>query len=133
VAQFIGSPPLNLFRVSLRKDDGISVKTKDLDFNVPSSLYAKLKGYNKKEILFGVRPTDLFTGDDGGRVKLMESKVDFTEKLGTDTYLYFTVNEIRSVARIAGNVNIDKNSSVSLFADENKIFFFDSESGASLV
>ncbi len=87
VAEFIGSPAMNLFSLPVT-DDAVVLG----DCVIP---VARETACCASEVVLGVRPEHLRISDRG-----WEIEVDFVEELGADTYLYGrTINRDNAIAR----------------------------------
>ena len=124
VAQFIGSPAMNIVPVKISETgDNTRVSLPGgSTVSVPIATPASEKG---KAASFGVRPEDLTltTGDD----YLFEGTVDIVEALGEVTLLYLEdlTDGEPLIAKLPGIVDIRKGQKVRLAADGSKLHLFD--------
>ncbi|EUJ42084.1 ABC transporter ATP-binding protein [Brochothrix campestris] len=129
VAGFIGSPAMNFFTVTLR--DGMITNDVDLSFILPEGRYKVLKarGYEGKQIIFGIRPEDLQTEqivlDSSSSVINVEVVV--SELLGAETMLYSKLNNVEFIAKVPARDECKPGDIISLAFNLNKAHFFDSE------
>ena len=112
VAGFIGSPPMNFFKGRLQKAAGAGellefIETNDKAAPVRVTLDAKLsaKGaaYVGKDIVFGIRPEDVqdtLTVGAPNPAHTVEVKVEVSEPMGAETYLYLTTGATNFIARV---------------------------------
>jgi multiple sugar transport system ATP-binding protein len=112
VAGFIGSPPMNFFKGRLQKAVGSSdllefVETNDKAAPVRVTLDARLsaKGaaYAGKEVVFGIRPEDVqdtVTVAQPSPAHTIEVKVEVSEPMGAETYLYLSTGVTSFIARV---------------------------------
>jgi multiple sugar transport system ATP-binding protein len=98
VAEFIGSPAMNLIGVDLAlSNDNVVAKFGDNALEVDERVLLKRPGlvaFEGKRIILGVRPEDLedaaFSGEaPAGR--LLSAQVDIREDMGSEVYLHFGV------------------------------------------
>lgn len=97
VAGFVGSPPMNLAEATVEDAvDGIFVRFGGHRLRVDGNGAGAghLLDYAWRQVVVGVRPEDLIDPRDlnapaAGRMRLI---VNRREKIGPDTYLYFTVD-----------------------------------------
>jgi multiple sugar transport system ATP-binding protein len=96
VAQFVGSPPMNLVTAGISSDDqGLLVKVGDSTLRIPDVVLntrPALKSYVGRKVVLGVRSEDmedatLARGESAERIK---SKVTLTEALGSELVVHFT-------------------------------------------
>jgi multiple sugar transport system ATP-binding protein len=92
VAEFIGSPAMNLIRAGL---SGGTVRFADHELSVPESVLAArpgLKGYDGKQVVLGIRPEDL---EDASLARNGSStfavEVDIREDMGSEVFAHFAV------------------------------------------
>jgi len=111
VAGFIGSPPMNLFKGTLQKAAAGSllefVETNDkaapLRVTLAAALSAKGAAYVGKPIIFGIRPEDV--QDTAGLTAsnpahTVDVKVEVSEPMGAETYLYLSTGVTSFIARV---------------------------------
>jgi multiple sugar transport system ATP-binding protein len=137
VAEFIGSPAMNLVGVDLaRSNGGVVAKFGDDTLVVDEQVLARrpsLKGFDGRRLILGVRPEDLedaafSTGAASGH--RLSAKVDIREDMGSEVFIHFGVagkavrgadvkaavgEEVAEVAEAKGNVwvaRVDRDTSV---------------------
>ncbi len=123
VAQFIGSPAMNLFP-GVIVDTGEETTVKLHSGGVTKSSVSSTEDLLNREVNVGIRPEDLFTTDGGG---VYTGKVDITEALGEITLLYFekTASEKEGIiAKLNGIHSGLSGTNVSLSANPSKVLIF---------
>ncbi|MEQ8224838.1 MAG: sn-glycerol-3-phosphate ABC transporter ATP-binding protein UgpC, partial [Candidatus Eremiobacterota bacterium] len=61
VAGFIGSPSMNFFEVKIvGKEDNLFLEGDKLNLKIPSEFASQLKDWVDKEVVFGIRPEDIY-------------------------------------------------------------------------
>ena len=96
VAEFIGSPAMNLVRASLlREGSGVQVRFAGGVLAVPEATYAARPGltsYEGREVVIGIRPEDiedaLFARNGGDALPI---EVDIREDMGSEVFVHFSV------------------------------------------
>ena len=130
VAGFIGSPAMNFFKVTLQ--DGVISNGKGLALQLPLGKQKLLeeKGYNGKELIFGIRPEDI----KGSQIVLetypsssVKAEVVVSELLGAETMLYTKVDDTEFVSKVDARDFHNPGELVDLAFDLNKSHFFDAE------
>ena len=98
VAEFIGSPAMNLIGVDLRRSDGgYAAEFGDHSLTIGERVLSArpaLKDFEGKRLILGVRPEDIedagLAGDapEGGK---LSSVVDIREDMGSEVYAHFDI------------------------------------------
>ena len=126
VAQFIGSPAMNILPATVSEtgaQSSISLAN-DLNIHLPIALVPSLAG---KPVSFGVRPEDLTLCDEADC--LLKGEVAFVEALGEVTMLYVNVADQQDpfVAKLPGILEFNRGDKVAFKAEENTLHLFDDD------
>jgi multiple sugar transport system ATP-binding protein len=137
VAEFIGSPPINILKGTLHKAGaGLVFATGDLKLSVPEEWEKKLASYAEKPILFGIRPEDiydkLFISDTNPR-NIIKAVCEIVEPMGSETFVYMKRGTVNFIARVSGQVQVDTNTDIDMVFDVNRGHFFDADTEATIV
>jgi len=98
VAEFIGSPAMNLVAAELEEADGIHVRFGSQRLRVDPSLLERrpaLSRYQGRQIALGVRPEDLEDASllaDAPPDRRLAVTVDLREDMGSEVFLHFAVD-----------------------------------------
>ena len=126
VAQFIGSPNINLLSGQLERDgdayyvshDGARVEIKGTDFvseDVPG-----------QSVAFGARPQDLFEPADPDQHDLTFTRqVTLVEPLGTDAIVQIDTEHGEIRAMMTNYQNLDRGDQLTLTVDPDALYVFD--------
>jgi len=138
VAAFIGNPPMNFFEGTLLQDGGhLYFRSADPDpddapmfIKVPELLGRKLLSWIGKAVVLGLRPEDLadlttLSVSPDPQV-VFHAKLEVTEPLGAETYLYLTTGGHNFIARSQGQICERIGSPIALSANMNNAHFFES-------
>ncbi len=129
VAEFIGSPPMNIFGGKLeRNGSGLVFNAGDFQLNVPGRLDKTMERSVGKDITLGMRPEDITDEKHAGDfedIAEVQAKVEVIEPMGSEAYLYMTTGESDFVARVNGHVHLDTDQELSIKFDMAKCHFFD--------
>ena len=139
VANFIGSPPMNILNFN------ISQNTKDIclrsdSINIPvSKIYLPFLRNKSSDVILGIRPKDFVIDDksqkNGTDTLSFKGKLLFTELLGDEVIHEFRL-ENNSLIKVSSNLDSlhDKQNHVfNLVVKYKNIHFFDSKTGTRLV
>ena len=161
VAGFIGSPSMNFVYANV----GVNKNSIKLNFGNDQIDYKgdkleKLKTFENKEIVMGIRPEAFEDGNYANTSEYSESikvSVSLLEQLGSDSYIHFykdikpvqteAIEEIladegedisvlgdntKFIARINPNSTVVEGEEIELKIDPSKLHFFDPETGDAL-
>ena len=120
VAQFIGSPSMNVAQGTLRNG---AVETLGARWPVP----AGLGGSEGQAVNYGIRPTDLSLADSG-----IAAKVVVVEPTGAETELVLEVGGQQLVLVMHGRTSAQPDDVVHLAMQADKAHVFDATSGQRL-
>jgi multiple sugar transport system ATP-binding protein len=97
VAQFVGSPPMNLVTGHIAQGaDGLELKIGDTGLTIPESVVSSrpaLKSFVGKPVVVGVRSEDMEDANlarDADASRRIQGKVTLTEALGSENVVHFT-------------------------------------------
>ncbi|HKY56102.1 MAG TPA: sn-glycerol-3-phosphate ABC transporter ATP-binding protein UgpC [Anaerolineales bacterium] len=129
VAGFIGSPAMNFFPGKLRKDDGkLVVDAGDFVVAIPRSRAKPYEDHVDKDIIFGIRPENIHdaeyvpTNIDSEKVAV---KVDVTELMGNEIFLYLVSGKNTFVARVDPRSKLRVGEQATVAFDMDNIHVFD--------
>ena len=158
VAGFIGSPSMNFVYAKIKtENDVIELTFGDNQIRYKDQKKEKLKSFENKEIILGIRPEAFEDGYFANEADYSESikvKVSLLEQLGSDSYVHFykdikpvqteAIEEIladegedisvlgdstKFIARINPNSTVAEGEEIELKINPSKLHFFDPESG----
>jgi multiple sugar transport system ATP-binding protein len=138
VAGFIGSPPMNFIRGTVVKSqaDTYAFECEGFKFDVPPDIDHLLEEFVGKEVVFGIRPEDIWDVPSSGWIDhkfLLETKVDFRELMGSETFVYTKVGKISLVGRVGAIADPKPGSTFGLVFNLRKIHFFDPETQKAII
>jgi multiple sugar transport system ATP-binding protein len=118
VAEFIGSPSMNMIRGTAEKTHVLA--TGGVKLPLPKSHGAK----PGQQVVYGIRPEHLSLG------KGIAAKVSVTEPTGPEIHVYADVGEKEVCAIIRDRQILKRDSIIQLAPDLNKVHLFDQATGA---
>ncbi len=129
VAGFIGSPAMNFFPAKLVQENGrLMVDSGDFVIRLPAKKSAPYYPHVGKNILFGIRPENIHDPDfappniEAERVAV---KVDVTELMGNEIFLYLIGGRNTFVARVDPRSRLRVGQQAQVIFDMDKFHIFD--------
>lgn len=125
VAQFIGTPPMNIVEGTvLSTEHGLALSKGNFKWLVPEQFNKKLRSYVDKSISLGIRPSGIQICPDGE----IRGEVIFVEIVGDETFAYIRLpGGLEINVKIGNNLTIRSGYTVFLrFCPERLLFFDDS-------
>ena len=126
VAQFIGSPSMNVFEGKLRVVNGNPV-VEALGVNWPIKQFKQ--GSDGQSVSYGIRPGDISISNSGQGI---EAKVIVVEPTGAETELLLEVGGTHIVTVMHGRTDAKPDDIVRLGIDANKAHIFEAQTGKRL-
>jgi multiple sugar transport system ATP-binding protein len=128
VADFMGSPPMNLLPGGLDYATGNALITFNggQSVTIPNAPPA-LAAYHGKDVTFGIRPEALRMGTT------LRGPVHLVENSGSDTFVTFKVGDRNVVARFPGRVPVDHHQDIGVDLDLSQVSYFDTATGLRIV
>jgi multiple sugar transport system ATP-binding protein len=124
VADFIGSPAMNLFEVRL---DGTTLVGEGFEYELSEDLARQARTNATSDgLVLGIRPEDIDIATGVGP-NTVETKVDVVEPVGSDNYLYVTLAGQECTVRAAADVRPSPGEAALLTFGESDIHLFDAE------
>ena len=148
VAGFIGSPQMNFIDSKLLKkgedyfiefgsEDTKTTRGVKYQIKLPASKNAKgaLDAYVDKDVIMGIRPEDVH--DEPRYLAEMpdcviKADIEVTEKMGSETYLYFNTEGYSFTARVEPTSTAHPSDKVDVVIDNTKIHVFDKDTERSI-
>lgn len=129
VAGFIGSPAMNFINVKL---EGGHIVANGLNLKVPEGALKVLKekGYDGKELIFGIRPEYVNTEVaflETFPESVVKATISVSELLGSESHLYCQVGDNEFIAKVDARDYLGTGATIELGFDLNKAHFFDKE------
>ena len=150
VAGFIGTPQMNFieskiidlengqYAVEFGSEDTKTKKGVKYQVIIPE---AKLKGtkiaeYAGKEVIMGIRPECLKDDEEyiaKATTGVIKCKVEITELMGAETYLYINCEDINMTARVAPKTSVISGDEIQIAIDPNRVQIFDKDTEGTIV
>ena len=136
VADFMGSPSMNLIPVRIEKDGEalvIKISTAEGEARIAAPRHADgLVAHEGRPVIFGIRPealTDPEGADrSGGQIEELECHIEVLEPAGSDTYAITRLGDQEVTARLRADAPIEAGQKAVLAFNLDRTVFFDPES-----
>lgn len=131
VAGFMGSPAMNFFPAKLRKDSNkMVVDTGDFVLTIPPDRTKPLEQHVGKDVIFGIRPENIHDADfipPNIHADKVEAKVDVTELMGNEIYLYLITGKNTSVGRVDPRSKMRMGDKAQVAFNMDRFHIFDAQ------
>ena len=132
VAGFIGSPPMNLLKGKVVRQNGGLVFVEAADQNTVSvplqgNLEPLAGRYLDKPVILGIRPEHITEETKEGSHVPVSSTVDIAEPMGSESLVYLKAGTGNFIAKIHGERLFHQGEQVTVHVNTDKIHLFDSE------
>ncbi len=134
VAGFIGSPPMNFFKGTIKRagNNLLFIETNSkgtpIQVQLTDDLAHQAAGHVDKPIIFGIRPEDAqdsLTLGSPNPAHTVEVNVEVSEPMGAETYLYLDTGAHSFIARVRATDRFDVNQKVKITFQMDKAKLFD--------
>ena len=134
VAGFLASPPMNLLNATVKGEaDAPEIDLSHAQLPVPAHRRGDLAPYRNSAITFGIRPEDIYAEPAPGNVAPLDVEVVAVEALGPEVVLVAALPGGKEIAaRLGRTFSAPVGAGVRLYADLDRMHFFDSESGRAV-
>ena len=129
VAGFIGSPAMNFIEGKVIEENALKFTSSKsgLKLILSDNLAGKLKTFINQNIWLGIRPENILdTNDTLNEVNYntIEVQLDLVEPMGSESYLYFTIDDVQFISRITCREIPTHGSKRKLKIENDKLQFF---------
>ncbi len=137
VAEFIGSPSMNLMTGDIVKKNG-SLYFREGSFKVKiiKEMYGKLEKYINKQLFFGIRPENIYDklfASCATPENTLSVLCDVVETMGSENHLYLSTNKHTMIAVVDAANKPSIGSMVEVVFDMKKAHFFDFDTKVTIV
>jgi len=131
VAGFIGSPAMNFFPAKVTQSDGkLYIDGDSFSVQIPEERMDVYGPYLGKPVIFGIRPEDIHNPEfapPGIVAQPVNSKVDVTELMGNEIFVYLKTGEHNFVARVDPRSRYSIDDEVQMVFNMNNMHVFDQD------
>lgn len=138
VAQFMGSPAMNLLQGTIRMEDqNLHFMNESFSLPLPPSLTQALYSGNfdlTDEFFLGVRPENFhpISGNNTNGIRT-DGDILTVEPMGAETQVLVSIGNHEIRARMNGNILINPGQSIALSFDPNHVHMFHGPSGKAII
>ncbi|MEA3407566.1 MAG: ABC transporter ATP-binding protein [Chloroflexota bacterium] len=129
VAGFIGSPSMNFFDVTVTgTNEEMYLDSGTYKVKVPDDKMPPLQEYLGEEVIFGIRPEDIEDPEyapPGITAAPVEARVDVTELMGNEVFLYLVTGTKTFIARVDPRTSARVGQDREVYFNMDNIHVFD--------
>jgi len=137
VAGFIGSPQMNFLQGAIQKLNGqLYFNEGAFKLRVVDDMADRLMPYVGKQMVFGIRPEDLYDKLFVAEAPLestVTATVEVVEPMGSEVYLHLKAGRHALIARVNPQARPEINQDLDVVFDMGKVHFFDQESEQAII
>ena len=123
VAGFIGEPPMNFIRETVKKEH---INIGGIDIDLTPKLGKNASAYEGKEIVFGFRPESI-TLKKTEKCYDIKSVVELTEVLGDNTNVYINIGEEKAILKVDPHDTPELDTEFEFYIPYESVYLFDGE------
>ena len=130
VADFIGSPSMNLIKGSLKESSGeISFAASGSNFEIPIKDYEFIdkSNLNNKEVFFGIRPEHIYFKKSNESDFEINLRADLSEYIGHEQIMTFDYANQEILAKFPSTIKIELAKETKLYFDLTQTSLFDAQ------
>ena len=130
VADFIGSPSMNLIKGNLKETSGeTSFTANGSNFEIPIKEYEfkDKSNLNNKEVFFGIRPEHIFFKKSNDNDFEITLRADLSEYIGHEQIMTFDYANQEILAKFPSTIKIELTKETKLYFDLTQISLFDAQ------
>lgn len=123
VAGFIGEPPMNFIRSTVR---GGCIDIAGKAYDITPNLGSLSKEYEGKDIYFGFRPEHIALGEKENAY-VVKANVELTEMLGDNTNVYVNIGDVNAILKVTPYETPKMGSDITFSIPVENTYLFDAE------
>jgi multiple sugar transport system ATP-binding protein len=136
VGGFIGSPPMNFMDATVTEDGFADFGEFRLKFLPDQFEVLQEKNYVGKEVIFGIRPEDiydaLFAQVKVPGENMVTAMVEIIENLGGEKVVHLSVEEVTFTGKFPAESRVEEGQEVDVVFDMQKAHVFDKGTGKAI-
>ncbi len=123
VAGFIGEPPMNFIRGTVKKG---CIDIAGTTYDISANLGKDAKKYEGKDVYLGFRPEAITLGAQKGQY-VVNAKVELTEMLGDNTNVYVNIGDKNAILKVNPHDTPAMDSDITFSIPAELTYLFDAE------
>jgi len=127
---------MNFFEMQLiRSGDELYAQNETVRLRIPLDRHAALSDYIGQSIVVGIRPEDIYDSNfvaPGIKAATIEARVDVTELMGNEIFLYLLNGPQSFIARVDPRSRARVGNTVALTINLDRLHFFAKETERAL-
>ena len=130
VADFIGSPSMNLIKGSLKESSGgisFSVSGSNVEIPIKDYEFIDKSNLNNKEVFFGIRPEHIYFKKSNESDFEINLRADLSEYIGHEQIMTFDYANQEILAKFPSTIKIELAKETKLFFDLTQTSLFDAQ------
>lgn len=136
VASFIGSPSMNFIDATIvDEDDILYLDAGSFTVKIPMEFKDLLAEYVKKDVIFGIRPEDIYDVNSAPseiKTNTIEAKIELIEPLGSEILLHLKKADKEIIAKMDARTKLRSNENMYIALDTTKMHIFDKKNGKTI-
>ena len=137
VAGFIGSPAMNFFDITLvGSEEDMYADEGSFKMRLPPEKTRSLAGHLGKDVILGTRPEDIHDRryvPAGTTAAPLTAKVDVTELMGSETYVYLMIGQKTFVARVDPRTEAEPGHNLDVVMNMDHMHVFDRQTELAIL
>ena len=130
VADFIGSPSMNLIKGSLKESSGeisFSVSASNVEIPIKDYEFIDKSNLNNKEVFFGIRPEHIYFKKSNESDFEINLRADLSEYIGHEQIMTFDYANQEILAKFPSTIKIELAKETKLYFDLTQTSLFDAQ------
>ena len=130
VADFIGSPSMNLIKGNLKQNsDNVSFIAEGSNLEIPIKYYdfKNKSELSNNEVYFGIRPEHIYFKKLNENDLEINLRAELSEYIGHEQIVTFNFSNQEILAKFPSTINVELNKETKLYVDLTQVSLFDSK------
>ena len=120
---------MNFIDSKVVKENGdYFIDAESFKVKLPQAFYSKIADYAGKEVIFGIRPEDLYNkqfASNAAPSNTIKAKVEVIEPLGAEIIIYLTRGKHSVIGKMESRTQVEVEQKMEVVLDMEKTHIFD--------